>query len=327
MTNTILASNDVKELTGKLFTNYDLAYVGNHFSKSFIEWIRLFCDDIKRITIVKGSRYVGRVSTMSYRHFLLKNTSIVYIKSISFNPRVLLYIANNTHFERISKGLPSNPPKLISSTKRATDYTYYSEGGVCRGHIIDIVKKKRSSKKKPQFNYYDRRTKSIMFDFDFYSPFAFINNEAEAWATDGHKYKLPYMSLIETKNISNMSSIFENKNLKTNKKRTIRLTERDLYGIVKKCVDEIVGKGNSWNNYSYVPIAYNTTMRLADNNREVKSLVTLSGRDDDPNEFRWDIIEDDGCYVICNNREIQRNMYIFPELHKTLKELPILPPH
>ena len=61
----ILARNNVKEITGKLFTNYDLSYVGNHFSKSFIEWIRLFCDDIKRITIVKGSRYVGRVSTMS----------------------------------------------------------------------------------------------------------------------------------------------------------------------------------------------------------------------------------------------------------------------
>jgi hypothetical protein len=114
---------------------------------------------------------------------------------------------------------------------------------------------------------------------------------------------------------------------KSPKSSIIRLTEKDLRNIIRKCIKEIIGKDYTWDRYSDVPIAYNTTMRLADNNRPVKSLVTLCGRDTDPNEWRWDIIEDDGCYAICNNRKIQRNMYIFPELHKALKELPILPPH
>ena len=232
MTNTILASNDVKELTGKLFTNYDLAYVGNHFSKSFIEWIRLFCDDIKRITIAKDSLYIGRVATIGYRYFLLRNASIVYIKSIRFNPRMLLYTTNKSHSERTSKGLPSTHPSLISSSKKVIDYTYYSKGGVYNGHTIDIVKKKNSSRKnKPLFNYYDRNTKSIMFDFDFYSPFAFVNNEAEAWATDGHKYKLPSMTVVEAKRHS--KTLLEN-----NTTKTIRLTESDLRRMISQCINE-----------------------------------------------------------------------------------------
>lgn len=227
----ILARNNVKELTSKLFTNYDLAYVGNHFSKSFTEWIKLFCEDVKMITTAKGSHYIGRVATIKYRHFLLRNTSVVYIQSISFNPRILLHTAAESHFERISKGLPSTPPSLISSTKSVTDYMYYSEGGTYNGHVIDIVKKKGSSKTKPQFNYYDRNTRSIMFNFDFYSPFEFVNNEAEAWATDGHKYKLPSMIFLEAKNKDGLHS-------KT--KRLIRLTEDDLCHIVKNCINEVL---------------------------------------------------------------------------------------
>lgn len=111
------------------------------------------------------------------------------------------------------------------------------------------------------------------------------------------------------------------------KKALIRLTENDLYHIIKKCVKEIIGNDYDWDKYTDVPIAHNTIMQLADTKRFVKSLVALCDRDTDPNEWRWDIIEDDGCYAICNNREIQRNMYIFPELHKALKELPNLPPH
>lgn len=113
--------------------------------------------------------------------------------------------------------------------------------------------------------------------------------------------------------------------LSNKKKRIIRLTEKDLYNIVKKYAKEIEEKDYSWDKYSHIPIARNTDMLLY-GKTPVKSLVTLSGRDTNPNEWRWDIIEDDSCYAICHNGEIQRNMYIFPELHKALKELPNLPP-
>lgn len=43
---------------------------------------------------------------------------------------------------------------------------------------------------------------------------------------------------------------------------------------------------------------------------------------------RYDICEDDSCYVIYQNEnELKNPIYICPELHRALKDLPVLPLH
>lgn len=70
----------------------------------------------------------------------------------------------------------------------------------------------------------------------------------------------------------------------------------------------------------YKPVGYDKTVTL-DNGRKVKTLVTISD-----GAGRYDIGEDDGCYVIYKDRQHSDDaMYIFPELHKELKRLPELP--
>ena len=73
----------------------------------------------------------------------------------------------------------------------------------------------------------------------------------------------------------------------------------------------------------YKPIAHNKTINLP-NSVEVESLVTLSD-----GAGRFDIYEDDGCYVV-RDRNLDGDKdyhpwYIFPELLSALKNLPNLP--
>lgn len=100
-------------------------------------------------------------------------------------------------------------------------------------------------------------------------------------------------------------------------KQTIQLNESDLRMMVQECVRRIITEE------SYKPIAHNKTIKLP-NGVEVKSLVTLSD-----GAGRFDIYEDDGCYVVRNrNRDGDKDShpwYIFPELLSALKKLPNLP--
>lgn len=80
-------------------------------------------------------------------------------------------------------------------------------------------------------------------------------------------------------------------------------------------IREIMGKEE------YKPVAYNKTIKL-DNSVKVESLVTLSD-----GAGKYDIYEDDGCYVVWNRKYKGENnhWYIFPELLSALKQLPNLP--
>lgn len=197
----IEATYDVQEYIGRYFTNYDFAYVGENFTKAFIDWSHLFAQDLVNAYYSLHNHYIGRTCTIRASFFrLISGEILMYITFIAMNPIMIHRTYFNSHLERLSKGVHSVVPPLISSTKIVADYEYYSDGGIYGRHIIDIVKKKRCSKKKPHFNYYDRNTRAIMFDYDFYSAFPFHDDEAEAWATDGHKYLLPTMTLIENKN-------------------------------------------------------------------------------------------------------------------------------
>lgn len=72
----------------------------------------------------------------------------------------------------------------------------------------------------------------------------------------------------------------------------------------------------------YKPVRYDKIVTL-DNGAKIKSLVTISD-----GAGRYDIGEDDGCYVIYKDKQhSEDSMYIFPELHKELKKLPNLPLH
>lgn len=196
----IIASHAVQEYIGKYYTNYNFAYVGKLFSEAFQKWNYDFIKDITSAFKSYSISYAGKVCILKTSFYRLSNGELLmYISSIVFDPIAVMQVFYQSHIERLQKGLPSTPPSLTSSTKRVTDYSYYNTGGTYNGHQIDIVKKKRSSKQKPQFNYYNRNTRSIMFNYDFFSAFPFENNEACAWATDGHKYRLPMMQLLENK--------------------------------------------------------------------------------------------------------------------------------
>lgn len=103
-----------------------------------------------------------------------------------------------------------------------------------------------------------------------------------------------------------------NESIKSTK---IRLTENQLRSIIKESVTRILKESQ------YKPVAYNKTIKL-DNGVKVESLVTLSD-----GAGKYDIYEDDGCYVVWNRKYKGENnhWYIFPELLSVLKKLPNLP--
>lgn len=196
----LVVSHKVQNYIGKYFTNYNLAYVGDHFSNAFLEWVNSFLTDIQNAFSVSQVKYIGTTCSLKANYYLTSDgVKVMCIESVSMNPIVLTHVYIESHMERMHQGLTSAPPLLSASTKHARDYTYYSDGGTYYGHNIDIVKRKGSSNKKPRFNYYDKNTMAIMFVCDFFSPFPFNGKEAEAWATDGHKYKLPSMIFLENK--------------------------------------------------------------------------------------------------------------------------------
>ncbi len=236
----ISTTHKTEDYIGKIYTNYNLAYNGKNFSESFKKFNYLFITDINNAICTFSRRYRGVTCILEINYVEIPIVGVVaIITQCRFNPIVLTRLMFQTHSERIFKGFPSTPPSLISSTRVVSDYTYYSSGGTYYGHTIDIVKKKRSSKTKPQFNYYDRDAGSIMFSFDFYSAFPFENNEAEGWATDGHKYNLPSMMLIE-----NQCSIRENNNteIQNTVKQTIRLTESQLRNAIRQMIKEALNE-------------------------------------------------------------------------------------
>ena len=100
-------------------------------------------------------------------------------------------------------------------------------------------------------------------------------------------------------------------------KRIIRLNESDIRKMVCECVRMVLSET------AYKPIAHNKTIKLP-NGVEVESLITLSD-----GAGRFDIYEDDGCYVV-RDRNLDGDKdshpwYIFPELLSALKKLPNLP--
>lgn len=200
----IITSAKIEEYIGKIYTNYNAVYVGNKFSNAFLEFNKSFINDMQTAIASHFSTYKGSVSDLviHYNVFPIIGECAEIIQC-RINPIVLMRLYFSSHKERVQQGIPSMPPSLVAISKKTSDYDYYNSGGTYHSHIIDIVKKKRSSKRKPQFNYYDRNTKAIMFDYDFFSAFPFNGTDAEAWATDGHKYRLPSMMFIESKQYIN----------------------------------------------------------------------------------------------------------------------------
>lgn len=106
-----------------------------------------------------------------------------------------------------------------------------------------------------------------------------------------------------------MSQKILNESIRNN--TVIPLNENDLRQIIAETLHKVIPM--------YVPIKHNSILTL-DTGSKTKSLVTISD-----GAGRYDIGEDDGCYVIYKNRKKLEPMYIFPELHKELKRLPELP--
>lgn len=101
--------------------------------------------------------------------------------------------------------------------------------------------------------------------------------------------------------------------------RTIRISEPEIRDMIRESVERILSES-----HIYKPVAYNKMITL-NNGVKQKALVTLS---DGAGVYHIGI--DDGCYVIHQEKEDgtmqdESTMYIFPELHKALKNLPNLP--
>ena len=109
--------------------------------------------------------------------------------------------------------------------------------------------------------------------------------------------------------------IKNSKNSSTSPTTNILLKESDIRSMVKECIRRILTES------TYKPFAKNTTIKL-DNGVKTESLVTLSD-----GAGRFDIYEDDGCYVVWNRNYKGENnhWYMFPELLSALKRLPNLP--
>lgn len=115
-------------------------------------------------------------------------------------------------------------------------------------------------------------------------------------------------------------------------KRTIRLTELELKGIITESVRQIVRTLNEKKeDHSYKPIG-SQTFYTNNGKIERKSIVTLQS----PSGQVCHIAEDDHCYVLfngsgidcggngLNDKNCEMIHYIFPEAFKALKELPLL---
>ena len=227
----IICSHAVEEYIGLIFTNYDIAYIGKRFSQSFLNWIDVFSRDIINAYNTRNKRYIGSVVNISSKFYYNTHTRdvIMAINSIAFNTIQLAIVRGQSLSERAKFGLPTRAPMLVASKRSPSDYVFYNDGGMYNGHPVNIVKNKNSSKTKPRFNYYDTITHNMMFDYEFYSAFPFENNKAIAWATDGHKYILPLMQLIENKN----NKYYKNNNIMRNTKNKIRLTESQLHKVIR----------------------------------------------------------------------------------------------
>lgn len=93
------------------------------------------------------------------------------------------------------------------------------------------------------------------------------------------------------------------------------LSEDEIRAMVKRTIEEVLSNGPSY----YKVISKNEKIKLS-NGVLTTSLAAISDGHD-----RFDICEDDGCYVIYHSKRTKDAMYIFPELFNTLKSLPILP--
>ena len=97
------------------------------------------------------------------------------------------------------------------------------------------------------------------------------------------------------------------------------LDEDDLKGLIRLVLTRQSAIMESKVYQGYLPIGYDKEIVL-DSGNKIKSLVTISD-----GAGRYDIGEDDGCYVVYKDKQNKNPMYIFPELHRELKKLPNLP--
>lgn len=97
----------------------------------------------------------------------------------------------------------------------------------------------------------------------------------------------------------------------------ITITESDIKGLIRS----VLSRQRALMESKYEAVSYDETVSL-DNGNKIKSLVTISD-----GAGRYDIGEDDGCYVVYQDKQHKGAMYIFPELHNELKKLPNLPLH
>ena len=108
-------------------------------------------------------------------------------------------------------------------------------------------------------------------------------------------------------------SSFVKDNIDNSNKRII--TEDEIRAMVKRMIEEVLLNEPSY----YKVISKNEKIKLS-NGVLTTSLAAISDGHD-----RFDICEDDGCYVIYHGKRTKDAMYIFPELFNTLKSLPRLP--
>ena len=99
----------------------------------------------------------------------------------------------------------------------------------------------------------------------------------------------------------------------------ITIDEDDIMDLIQSVLKKQKAVFESKRHPGYIPVEYNKKVIL-DNGNKIDSLVTLSD-----GAGRYDIGEDDGCYVVYQDKQHEGATYIFPELHRELKKLPELP--
>lgn len=120
--------------------------------------------------------------------------------------------------------------------------------------------------------------------------------------------------------VYSLNNLHENVDNQTtdNKRTTIVLTELQLHSIIKESINRIISEN------VFKSIKHSDTITLT-NGKKVKCVSKLSNGFD-----KFAIGIDDGCYVIYTQKqngtfEMYKSTYIFPELYKELRRLPMLP--
>ena len=114
---TILCASKVESDLDLIYTNYSIAYVGNHFSKAFTKWNYDFCSDVSNAINTLSTSYIGHTCLLELDFGLgLHGGLIVVIVKCKIDMTLLRNVERESNNERIRRGFPSVPPSMLLGT-------------------------------------------------------------------------------------------------------------------------------------------------------------------------------------------------------------------